>query len=93
MISVLIGGAGFVGSRLKTVLNSYLILDKALTYTSGYVDITKPDSLKAKINLSDVIVLLAAEHRDDVSPISKYYDTKSYNNYIHILRQWPQILR
>ena len=71
----IIGGAGFVGSRLKAVLADYLILDKVLSKDKGYADITKRDSLKATINHSDSVILLAAEHRDDVSPVSKYYDT------------------
>ena len=71
----IIGGAGFVGSRLKTVLGEYLILDKILRYDKGYADITERESLKATIDSSDSVILLAAEHRDDVSPVSKYYDT------------------
>ena len=71
----IIGGAGFVGSRLRTVLANCSVLDKALTISKGYLDITKPETIKAKIDQSDSVILLAAEHRDDVSPISKYYDT------------------
>ena len=71
----IIGGAGFVGSRLKTVLAVYSVLDKVLTKDDGYADITISESLTSKISTSDSIILLAAEHRDDVSPISKYYET------------------
>ena len=74
-MNILIGGAGFVGSSLKSVLTNYSILDKALANGNGFVDITKPESIRARINQLDSIVLLAAEHRDDVSPVSKYYDT------------------
>ena len=74
-MNLLFGGAGFVGSSLKSVLTNYSILDKALANGNGFVDITKPESIRARINQSDSIILLAAEHRDDVSPISKYYDT------------------
>ena len=74
-MNLLIGGAGFVGSRLKTVLINSVILDKALTSGEGYVDITKRDTLISTITESDSVILLAAEHRDDVTPVSKYYET------------------
>ena len=71
----IIGGAGFVGSRLKSELDECEILDKRLDEENGYVDITIPDTLISKFSARDTIILLAAEHRDDVSPISKYYET------------------
>ena len=71
----IIGGAGFVGSSLKTVLADCSVFDKVLTDEQGYLDITKPLTVKGKIDQSDSIILLAAEHRDDVSPTTKYYDT------------------
>jgi len=74
-MNLLIGGAGFVGSRLKTALIDSVILDKVLTSGEGYVDITKRDTLRTTITESDSIVLLAAEHRDDITPASKYYET------------------
>ena len=74
-MNIIIGGSGFVGSRLKLVLFDSVILDKALKRGEGYVDITKRDTLKSIVADSDSIVLLAAEHRDDVSPVSKYFDT------------------
>ena len=73
-MNVLLGGAGFVGSRLETELSNSIILDKKRQGNS-FVDITSPHTLVSKINSSDSIILLAAEHRDDVSPVSKYYDT------------------
>lgn len=74
-MNIIIGGSGFVGSRLKTVLTDTLVLDKVLNLGKGYTDITKPETLKGIVNKSDSIILLAAEHRDDVSPTSKYYYT------------------
>jgi len=71
----IVGGAGFVGSRLKSELDQCVILDKKLDEDNGYVDITMPDTLISKFSAQDTIILLAAEHRDDVSPISKYYET------------------
>ena len=70
----LIGGAGFVGSRLESVLSECLVIDKRRK-NEDFVDITIPLSLRGKLNIEDSVVLLAAEHRDDVFPISKYYDT------------------
>ena len=40
-----------------------------------FCDITISKSLKGRFEQQDRLVLLAAEHRDDVSPVSKYYDT------------------
>lgn len=71
---VCIGGAGFVGSRLQMEIDNYAILDKKLT-KEEYADITKIETLNSKISNASSVVLLAAEHRDDVFPISKYYLT------------------
>lgn len=73
MINI-IGGAGFVGSALQNILNNYSVLDKKLS-GNNYVDICDSYSLAKQMRQEDSIVLLAAEHRDDVSPVSKYYDT------------------
>ena len=70
----IIGGAGFVGTRLAQVLEetgqAYRIFDKALA-EDQFVDITHPESLK-RLPAADVVINLAAEHRDDVSPRSLY---------------------
>jgi nucleoside-diphosphate-sugar epimerase len=73
-MNLLIGGAGFVGSRLESELSNCIVLDKKLD-GSSFTDITIPRTLISKLNLSDSIILLAAEHRDDISPVSKYYET------------------
>lgn len=75
MNNIIIGGKGFVGSRLTLELNNTVVLDKKLKGHSGYVDITKASTLANRLIESDSVILLAAEHRDDVSPIGKYYDT------------------
>ena len=73
MINI-IGGAGFVGTRLAKVLEEtgrpYRIFDKALT-GDQYTDVTLPDTLN-NLPSADTLVNLAAEHRDDVSPRSLY---------------------
>ena len=76
-----IGGSGFVGTRLISLLqdgNTVINLDKApsalhgaLTQTS---DVREPESFTAQLAGQDAVILLAAEHRDDVSPTSLYYD-------------------
>jgi nucleoside-diphosphate-sugar epimerase len=71
---IIIGGAGFVGSTLQNILSDYSVLDKKLIGIN-YVDICDSYSLAKQIGQEDSVVLLAAEHRDDVSPVSKYYDT------------------
>jgi GlcNAc-P-P-Und epimerase len=73
-MNILLGGAGFVGSRLALELKSFTVLDKRLK-GSNYADITVVSTLQFKLNSEDFVVLLAAEHRDDVTPISLYYDT------------------
>ena len=72
---ILIGGNGFVGSRLREIIDGYNVLDKALPKGSGYADITQSETIKYVIKETDSVILLAAEHRDDVYPVSKYNDT------------------
>lgn len=70
----IIGGAGFVGTRLVKVLEesgeAFRIFDKALE-GDKFVDVTVPESL-TRLPSADVVINLAAEHRDDVSPRSLY---------------------
>ncbi len=65
-----IGGAGFIGNRLAEVLSkqekSHKIYDKRLS-GEGYCDVTSPESL-ASLPHADIVINLAAEHRDDVKP-------------------------
>jgi nucleoside-diphosphate-sugar epimerase len=74
-----IGGSGFVGSFLIKELHNYKVgnLDKNPSpffdniTTNG--DIRNFEEIKIPKG-TESIVLLAAEHRDDVSPTSLYYD-------------------
>lgn len=78
---ILIGASGFVGTRLLQKIDKRHIctnLDKRmsdfypnLTYIGNVLD--KP-SIEGRLRKQDVVVLLAAEHRDDVTPTSLYYD-------------------
>lgn len=79
----LIGGSGFLGTRLTELLlqttdHDIVIIDKVksdkypqLTQLGNVLDRDKLTMLLAGV---DLVVLLAAEHRDDVTPVAKYYD-------------------
>src|SRR5690625_5072667 len=77
----IIGGSGFIGSRLVRRLNKHhevLIVDKAVNEEfveiTTQVDIRDPNFLELDLRGYDLIIHLAAEHRDDVNPVSLYYD-------------------
>ena len=75
----IIGGSGFVGSRLISQLNPNFCNNLDKKQSPFFKSITKIGDIR---NIDEIIfskntetvVLLAAEHRDDVSPISLYYD-------------------
>lgn len=78
---LLIGASGFVGTRLiDTCKDKFVISNLDKQQSPFYSEITTIGDIRnqEEINHSimgfDTIVLLAAEHRDDVSPTSKYYD-------------------
>jgi nucleoside-diphosphate-sugar epimerase len=77
----IIGGSGFVGTRLIELLKqSYHLLNVDKRPSVFFPEITVIANVLDKKQLSeylhdiDLVVLLAAEHRDDVSPTSLYYD-------------------
>jgi nucleoside-diphosphate-sugar epimerase len=77
----LIGASGFVGTRLIDRLkDKYSIVNFDRQQSKKYpelteiVDIRNKEALKSLLKSFDLVVLLAAEHRDDVSPTSLYYD-------------------
>lgn len=69
------GGSGFIGTRLRERLESAghecVIID---TRAPEPVDILDFPALVDAVQGCDVIYHLAAEHRDDVFPRSRYYD-------------------
>lgn len=75
----IIGGTGFVGTRLieEIGIDSCVNIDKKVSLKFPQISILQnicDEGLTDKIPVNiDTIVLLAAEHRDDVSPISLYY--------------------
>lgn len=80
----LIGASGFVGTRLLGLLSEsqgqYTLrnIDKQQSHFFPQVteigDVRDAELLKEMLRDTDVVVLLAAEHRDDVTPTSLYYD-------------------
>lgn len=80
MKTVVIGGSGFVGTRLLQLIGEDVCKNIDKNNSVSFPEITtiknicEPgliDALSANIK---TVVLLAAEHRDDVSPTSLYYD-------------------
>ena len=80
MKTLIIGGSGFVGSMLlsKLNLNEFKNLDKNPSpfFEKATIihDIRDFSNLYSYFKGIRQVVLLAAEHRDDVSPTSLYYD-------------------
>ena len=81
----MIGGSGFVGTRLIDLLREepakYELRNIDLLPSHFFNDITVIGDVRDQAQMdrelsgADVVVLLAAQHRDDVSPVSLYYDT------------------
>lgn len=79
----LLGGSGFIGTRLTSLLlqagHDVTIGDiadsKAYPDIRVEADVRKLDSLIETCSECDTIINLAAAHRDDIRPISLYYDT------------------
>jgi len=78
-----IGGSGFIGTRLMRRLRDQTSLDckiidkapsKAFPDLVTLSDVRAVEQLRASITDGSVIVNLAAEHRDDVRPLSLYDD-------------------
>jgi len=78
MIQV-IGGSGFVGSFLLQELKDFKVSNLDKNTSPFFNEITTIGNIRKKDDLTfskevSSVVLLAAEHRDDVSPTSLYYD-------------------
>ena len=76
---IVIGGSGFIGSRLisKIGKNQCVNIDKNTSPffndITNIADIRYPKQIVLN-EYSSSVILLAAEHRDDVTPKSLYYD-------------------
>ena len=82
---VLIGASGFVGTRLLGLLteestsyqckNVDLLPSHFFNHLTVIGDVRSQEDMDRELKGVDLVVLLAAQHRDDVTPISLYYDT------------------
>lgn len=81
----LIGASGFIGTRLLGLLSEeperYRLTNIDLQQSHFFPqlteigDVREQEQMDRALKGADVVVLLAAQHRDDVSPVSLYYDT------------------
>jgi nucleoside-diphosphate-sugar epimerase len=80
--TLVVGGSGFIGTRLV-----HLLAERSLPARIGdirksdsfphlwsYCDVTQGETISALASGASAIINLAAEHRDDISPVSRYYD-------------------
>lgn len=82
---VIIGGSGFIGTRLIDYLrrepdkyecrNVDLQPSHFFNEVTTIGDVRSQEQMDQALKGADVVVLLAAQHRDDVSPTSLYYET------------------
>ena len=78
-MNIIIGGSGFVGSALISTIEKKRTINMDKQKSPFFNDITincnicDKETLKFPSGIKNII-LLAAEHRDDVSPVSLYYD-------------------
>ena len=79
----IIGGSGFIGSRLCERLNilksiDFVIYDKIKSATFGdksrIGDVRLLGDLRRHVAMNSVVINLAAEHRDDISSSEIYHD-------------------
>lgn len=81
--AVILGGSGFIGTRLADLLsrNGYSVRIGDVRQSSAFPElwtdcnVLNVQSLRETLRGADVVVNLAAEHRDDVRPLSRYYET------------------
>lgn len=81
----MIGASGFVGTRLLYLLreepekydckNVDLLPSHFFNDLTTIGDVRSQEQMDRELSGADVVILLAAQHRDDVSPVSLYYDT------------------
>ena len=81
----MIGASGFIGTRLLGLLceepfkynckNIDLLPSHFFNDVTVIGDVREQEQMDKELKDADVVVLLAAQHRDDVSPVSLYYDT------------------
>ena len=80
--TIVVGGSGFIGTRLISDIiekkSEIKIIDKHVNNEFSDItikgDIRNRDFLNDKLKNANLVVHLAAEHKDDITPISLYYD-------------------
>jgi len=89
-MTLLIGGSGFVGTNIIQLLGKENCYNIDIKSSILYNDITFIHDIREPLDFNkkvDLVILLAAEHKDDVTPVSLYYDvnvngTKNVLNYM-----------
>ena len=79
---IVVGGSGFIGSRLSSLLLrdrlDFKIVDKVISESFPKVtviaDVRSIKALNSAISENSILINLAAEHRDDVKPLCLYDD-------------------
>lgn len=81
----MIGASGFVGTRLIDLLREFpqqyelknidLLPSHFFNEITSIGDVRVQEQMNRELEGADIVILLAAQHRDDVSPVSLYYDT------------------
>jgi nucleoside-diphosphate-sugar epimerase len=80
---LILGGSGFIGSRLAALLRSSGASVKVGDIRPpqfaeepwSYCDVRDQQSIVELARETDILINLAAEHRDDVRPLSRYRET------------------
>jgi GlcNAc-P-P-Und epimerase len=75
--TAVIGGAGFIGSRLLPQLGRARTIDRSVARAGDgayRLDVRDRDGLVQALEGVETLYLLAAEHADDVHPPSRYFD-------------------
>ncbi len=83
----IVGGSGFIGSCLvKRLLSlsdlrvNIIDIQNSRDYSGlmKFGDVRNIDNLRSSIPKDSIIINLAAEHRDDVTPVNRYYETNVF---------------
>lgn len=79
---VILGGSGFIGTRLARLLveKNHAVRIGDIRESQAFpefwqrCDVRELDSLREVVKGAETIINLAAEHRDDVRPLSRYHE-------------------